>query len=127
MFSVMAICARKCLHPRLFKQRAPSSRVAARKGNGVPRRRAFFAAYDSHASGLARRAFGQRAYIAGASFAGNLALNSHRTAISRHSAGAASLLRATLTYVITRICDHRRPSAAALPFLGVSQTTRTLN
>lgn len=41
-----------------------------------------------------------------ARFAGNLALNSHRAAISRHSAGVATLLRATLTYVITRICDH---------------------
>lgn len=39
-------------------------------------------------------------------FVGNLALNSHRAAISRHSAGVATLLRATLTYVITRICDH---------------------
>lgn len=67
-----------------------------------------------------------RSTVYRARFAGNLALNSHRAAISRHSVGVASLLRATLTYVITRgICDHRRSSS--LPFLSISQMTRTLN
>lgn len=80
--------------------------VGVRHRNRRPQhRRAFFMASPRViCASMRSRACSVSVYRA--RFAGNLALNSHRAAISRHSAGVATLLRATLTYVITRICDH---------------------